>query len=840
MGLFDHFPYTNVHELNLDWILSMMKALEAEWEAFTAGNSLTFADPMLHDISKSYAKNTIVLDANGNAYVSLQAVPVGVGLQNENYWLMVFDYEAFLEKVNKNFTARYYRDQYRATAAIAIGDWLTVDDVLYKATAAIAVDDVLEDGVNITHFTLEDFIKAFITSVNQTLNNWYIQMTGTINQYKNDIDASELLYRQQLAQDIANTTSTLQAQLDQAISGATVDSEVILARIGRDGVVYSTLGDAITDQLDNLYSQLEQSGLIVVPTFTPIDGYFINRDGNVVSGASFQVSPAIPITAGTMIYFEAAGYSNNVAMISTCDSSGNNITIQQLSSDNDVHVFSYLMPEDGYIRVSYKTSEHHILFTIPDYIVTLNRKMDEVLGADSHPTFTETTGYFINADGDIYASASFNYTSPVAVKEGDIITSISAGYSVSVAMISLCESDGTDIKPVVMSVDAEVRPYTYIADHDGYVVFCYSNVKASEILINESGANAFIIDKLRSIYGHYTRIPSYTPTAGSFINRDGEIATQASFSITDPIALSAGETIYIKARGYNYNVALLALSTAGGSIIDVLEVSYDNDVHTFAYTATSDCYVRASYYTSVKPLIFINYSGSISTLAKEVGEIHTAFDTAPENLNILSAFDNITCIGDSLTVSTVYTGVSTTRNAYKTYPDRLGERTGATITTLATGGANASDWWTSYENNIVSKTNQLSIIYLGTNDGLTDTMSTDMVGSDPDLWANTNTANYGRIIDKCLSVGSRVLLVKIQPTGLAPTTNSVIEQMAARFNVPFIENDFLTDRKYHYYPDLSGYNGTHYNDLGYQVFTDILIRNASNLPTDQMKYLIPA
>ena len=245
MGLFDHFPYTNVHELNLDWILSMMKALEAEWEAFTAGNSLTFADPMLHDISKTYAKNTIVLDGNGNAYVSLQAVPVGVGLQNRDYWLMVFDYEAFIEKVNKNFTARYYRGSYRATAAIAIGDWLTVDDVLCKATAAIAADDVLEVGVNIEHFTLEDFIKAFMQSANQL-----------IQQYKNDIDASELLYRQQLAQDIADTTASLQAQLDAAISGATADSEVINARIGWNGINYSTLGEANRSQFMNLYTTL--------------------------------------------------------------------------------------------------------------------------------------------------------------------------------------------------------------------------------------------------------------------------------------------------------------------------------------------------------------------------------------------------------------------------------------------------------------------------------------------------------------------------------------------------------------------------------------------------------
>ena len=282
MGLFDHFPYTNVHELNLDWVLSMMKALEAEWEAFTAGNSLTFADPMLHDISKTYAKNTIVLDGSGNAYVSLQAVPVGVGLQNGDYWLMVFDYEAFIEKVNKNFTARYYRGSYRATAAMAIGDWLTVDDVLYKATAAIAVDDILEDGVNITHFTLEDFIKAFMQSATQL-----------INQYKNDIDASELLYRQQLANDIANTTASLQAQLDLAISGATADSEVINARAGWDGTIYSTLGDAIRTQFSeivkSMYSLDDKANIrildIALGNLILYKNYsFMQADGTTASG----------------------------------------------------------------------------------------------------------------------------------------------------------------------------------------------------------------------------------------------------------------------------------------------------------------------------------------------------------------------------------------------------------------------------------------------------------------------------------------------------------------------------------------------------------------------------
>ena len=30
MGMFDHFPYTNFHELNLDWIISAVKELLIE------------------------------------------------------------------------------------------------------------------------------------------------------------------------------------------------------------------------------------------------------------------------------------------------------------------------------------------------------------------------------------------------------------------------------------------------------------------------------------------------------------------------------------------------------------------------------------------------------------------------------------------------------------------------------------------------------------------------------------------------------------------------------------------------------------------------------------------
>ena len=35
MGIFRQFPYTNFHDLNLDWLLKMMKDLELKWDQFT-------------------------------------------------------------------------------------------------------------------------------------------------------------------------------------------------------------------------------------------------------------------------------------------------------------------------------------------------------------------------------------------------------------------------------------------------------------------------------------------------------------------------------------------------------------------------------------------------------------------------------------------------------------------------------------------------------------------------------------------------------------------------------------------------------------------------------------
>ena len=158
MGLFDQFPYTNFHELNLDWILKALKELEHTIDQFVAINALKYADPIQWDITSQYEKNTIVIDPQtGTAYISVQPVPIGVALTNPDYWAVVFDLGSFVVRAAMNLANTYEAETtLTATVNTPAGGWIVWGDTLYKALVNITAGDSYVDGGNITHFTIED------------------------------------------------------------------------------------------------------------------------------------------------------------------------------------------------------------------------------------------------------------------------------------------------------------------------------------------------------------------------------------------------------------------------------------------------------------------------------------------------------------------------------------------------------------------------------------------------------------------------------------------------------------------------------------------------------------
>lgn len=96
MGIFEQFPYTNFHNLNLDWILKTVKDLYTRTVTWMEQNNIRFADPADWDISKTYDPNTIVYDsATKTAYISKQVVPAGTNISNSEYWLPITTLDAF-------------------------------------------------------------------------------------------------------------------------------------------------------------------------------------------------------------------------------------------------------------------------------------------------------------------------------------------------------------------------------------------------------------------------------------------------------------------------------------------------------------------------------------------------------------------------------------------------------------------------------------------------------------------------------------------------------------------------------------------------------------------------
>lgn len=159
MGVFEHFPYANFHELNLDWLLKKMRELDKKLDEFIKINQIKYADPIDWNITKQYEANTVVVDPNtGIAYLSTEAVPAGVAITNTDYWTPIFDLGALFAMINNNLTDHIEETgTTNATFESHLGDWLLLNGMLY----IVIIDDIIVgtqyvEGTNIRRTTVEE------------------------------------------------------------------------------------------------------------------------------------------------------------------------------------------------------------------------------------------------------------------------------------------------------------------------------------------------------------------------------------------------------------------------------------------------------------------------------------------------------------------------------------------------------------------------------------------------------------------------------------------------------------------------------------------------------------
>lgn len=321
----------------------------------------------------------------------------------------------------------------------------------------------------------------------------------------------------------------------------------------------------------------------------------------------------------------------------------------------------------------------------------------------------------------------------------------------------------------------------------------------------------------------------------------------ADTSITDNLLDNINYLSGITMKYYGYTSYLDFNETPRNSIISYTNltgvtnnpIDEQGTLLTFASTDTTKTqyYNTASNKSFVRHLWDVNWSSWKQIIYKD--EIEQLISSKSSG-NLLAMYSNLRFIGDSLTYSQVYTSATESRQARQTYPQIVSKLSGnIPFNAYAFGGANATTWWNTFNQNLVASDNILNFVYLGTNDGLTDTIDTDCVGDDLTQFANTLTGNYGRILQRIKDLGQKAVLIKIYVTNAdVDVTNSVIEKFGQRYGFPVIDAIKYYENCYHYYPDKTGTNGVHYNDLGYSKFANTLIQKINNLDETMLTRLV--
>lgn len=167
------YPYSNFHELNQDWILSMIKKFENELKQAIDYKTIHYSDPLQWNITTQYAPNTVVVDENtGIAYISKDAVPSGVLLSDTNYWMVIFDYQKIYNKIMSG-VAFNDKDNETASKDLLVNDLVWYHGDLYRVTRAISEGSKYIIGTNLIKTTIENLLSNYYgrDRVSQLIND---------------------------------------------------------------------------------------------------------------------------------------------------------------------------------------------------------------------------------------------------------------------------------------------------------------------------------------------------------------------------------------------------------------------------------------------------------------------------------------------------------------------------------------------------------------------------------------------------------------------------------------------------------------------------------------------
>lgn len=284
-------PYTNFHDLNLDWIIEVLNEFNTKLTNFVSLATIKYANPIQWNITSQYEANTVVVDSNGNAYLSVQPVPSGVSLDRTEFWTKIGNFDELWADVKKAITPKDEGHSPTATAARAVNDLVWVNGSLVRVTRAMIAGDAYVPGSNCVSSSTNEVLHYLITAFNEGLRAEQTAREDADKQLQTAIEAEQ------------TTREDADKQLQTALDTEKQDREDADKQLQTAIEAETTAREDADNQLQNSIDQLQQDVKNVLD-YANVKSYGAKGDGTTDDTIAFSTA----IASGRDLYIPDGEY----------------------------------------------------------------------------------------------------------------------------------------------------------------------------------------------------------------------------------------------------------------------------------------------------------------------------------------------------------------------------------------------------------------------------------------------------------------------------------------------------------------------------------------------------
>lgn len=215
-------------------------------------SSISYADPIQWDITKQYPRNTVVVTVNGDGYLSTQPVPIGIDIDNEDYWTKIGNFSELWGSVKLAITPVDEKLKTTASANRNINDLVWLNNDLYVILKPMDAGTQYIEGTNCKKTNIGEQLNDLNTKVDNNKSS----VDNSIEQINTNIENINTNLNKKIDKDtVGNLDQTVGGNMNQTVDGnVTVTANKV--------EIFSKGGKAFT-----AHSGVTSVGNTTVPTY---------------------------------------------------------------------------------------------------------------------------------------------------------------------------------------------------------------------------------------------------------------------------------------------------------------------------------------------------------------------------------------------------------------------------------------------------------------------------------------------------------------------------------------------------------------------------------------------